>query len=214
MTTRRILAVSDIHGYGHLLKKLLEHAGYRPGEDRLYLLGDYVNKGPDSVGTLRYVETLCKQGATALLGNNELQWMQSREREIVPWHSFLHTLPLWAEDGPYIFVHAGVRPGVPMKQQQLEDLTDIDREVVVRTVMPDRTIVFGHSPTFRLGAEPGFVWQAHGKLGIDTGAGHGLCLSLVDLNAGIVYASHTHEEAEVRKYAIPLTEGGKRYVGN
>ena len=43
-TNKRILAISDIHGNGHLLKELLERAKYSPTEDQLVLLGDYIKK--------------------------------------------------------------------------------------------------------------------------------------------------------------------------
>ena len=52
---RRIIAVSDIHGHLSLLKALLEKIRYKPGDDLLFLVGDTVEKGPDSLGTLRYV---------------------------------------------------------------------------------------------------------------------------------------------------------------
>jgi len=47
---KRIFAISDIHGYGHLLIDLLDKSNFSIEEDRLFLLGDYVNKGPDSIG--------------------------------------------------------------------------------------------------------------------------------------------------------------------
>ena len=49
---RRIIAVSDIHGHLSLLKALLEKIRYKPGDDLLFLVGDTVEKGPDSLGTL------------------------------------------------------------------------------------------------------------------------------------------------------------------
>ena len=59
---RRIIAVSDIHGHLSLLKALLEKIRYKPGDDLLFLVGDTVEKGPDSLGTLRYVMKLCEEG--------------------------------------------------------------------------------------------------------------------------------------------------------
>ena len=57
---RRILAVSDIHGNLPWFKGLLEKVAFGP-EDILVLLGDYVEKGPESLATLRYVMELAKQ---------------------------------------------------------------------------------------------------------------------------------------------------------
>ena len=72
---QRILVASDIHGHRDALIKLLSEAVYNAETDQLVLLGDYVNNGPDSVGTLRLVQKLVNKGAIALVGNHELRWL-------------------------------------------------------------------------------------------------------------------------------------------
>lgn len=67
----RILAISDIHGHRALLENVLRQASYKPGKDRLFLLGDYIDRGPDSLGTLEMVKELVEGGAVALRGNHE-----------------------------------------------------------------------------------------------------------------------------------------------
>ena len=57
---RRVLAVSDIHGSLEFFKGLLDAAGYA-GDDILVLVGDLVEKGPDSLGVLRYVMELSRR---------------------------------------------------------------------------------------------------------------------------------------------------------
>jgi len=187
----RLFAVSDIHGYGRLLEWLLEWADYRPRQDRLYLLGDYVNKGPDSAGTLDIVARLCAAGAVALQGNNERKWLHqvpgaavADEAAAARYRRFIAGLPLWAEYGPYLFVHAGLRPGVPLSAQTPEDLTEIREPFHGSPGLHGRIVVFGHTSTFRFGLPPDALWQSDGKLGIDTGAGHGHYLSLVELSEG------------------------------
>ncbi|WP_433743671.1 metallophosphoesterase [Paenibacillus amylolyticus] len=184
----RLLAVSDIHGHGDLLKKLLIASDYHPEKDRLVLLGDYVNKGPDSWGTLELIRDLTQQGAIALQGNNERKWMNSMPS--VPtglfdqgehYREFLYRLPLYFRSDPYLFVHAGLRPGVPLNQQTPQDLTEIRDLFWESPAHPNYTIVFGHTSTFRFHVPPWELWMGEGKLGIDTGAGHGYYLSLVDL---------------------------------
>ena len=54
---RRVLVISDIHGSLPLFLGLLDRAGYGP-DDILILLGDLVEKGPDSLAVLRYVMEL------------------------------------------------------------------------------------------------------------------------------------------------------------
>ena len=66
---KRILVTSDIHGHLSYLKKVLEKAHFSD-EDILIIIGDIIEKGPESLKTLRYVMELCKRGnVIALLGN-------------------------------------------------------------------------------------------------------------------------------------------------
>ena len=59
---RRLIAVSDIHGHLTLLRALLEKVHYIPGGDLLFLVGDLVEKGPENLAVLRYVQDLCAHG--------------------------------------------------------------------------------------------------------------------------------------------------------
>lgn len=54
----RILAISDIHGELALFEELLLKASYNPEEDQLFLLGDYIDRGPASSGVLNLVSEL------------------------------------------------------------------------------------------------------------------------------------------------------------
>ena len=66
---RRVLAVSDIHGQLSYLKGVLAAARFST-EDILILLGDLVEKGPDSLGTLRYVLELRKTHTVYAVSGN------------------------------------------------------------------------------------------------------------------------------------------------
>ena len=123
-------------------------------------------------------------------GYNEHFWLvqpdlSPEEEQVLP---FLRSLPLWAEADDYLFVHAGVRPGVPMAQQAARDLLEIRQEFHAHPNPHAKTVVFGHTAAHDLGGEPGRVWVRPGKIGIDTGAGHGITLSLVDLSQRLVHA--------------------------
>ena len=68
-TNGRLLAVSDVHGNLPWLKGLLDKVGFTP-DDALVLVGDLVEKGPDSLATLRYVMELARTHTVhALCGN-------------------------------------------------------------------------------------------------------------------------------------------------
>lgn len=68
---KRTLAISDIHGELEMFEQLLQAAQYDPGNDQLILLGDYVDRGPDSKGVLERVIELKKLGAIVLRGNHD-----------------------------------------------------------------------------------------------------------------------------------------------
>ncbi|MFD1452641.1 metallophosphoesterase [Oceanobacillus sojae] len=197
---KRILAISDVHGNGHLLTKLLQAVNYSPDIDQLIMLGDYINKGPDSIGTLQSIESLCKEGAIALAGNNELKWLNSENSETASWKPFLKSLPFYKEISPFIFVHAGIKKSLPLYKQRIEDLTGINTPSF--ECFPDRIVVFGHTPTFRLASSTGQVWLKKGMVGIDTGAGHGSNLSLVDLTNWLSYFVRINNSEEVNSYPL------------
>ncbi|MCY7304560.1 MAG: symmetrical bis(5'-nucleosyl)-tetraphosphatase [Rhodoferax sp.] len=63
--------IGDVHRCDEALQRLLEHVDFSPRRDSLVLLGDLVNRGPDSLAVLRRLVAL---GASArcLLGNHDL----------------------------------------------------------------------------------------------------------------------------------------------
>ncbi len=71
----RVLAVGDIHGMYEKLIKLMEKIRFLPDEDLLIFLGDYIDRGPDSVKCLQYVYGLQQQypdSVVCLMGNHEV----------------------------------------------------------------------------------------------------------------------------------------------
>ncbi|GEM_PF-3832200 len=175
---------------------LLRMAGYRPERDRLVLLGDYVDAGdPATWDALAYVRRLVQHGAAALAGNQELKLLAlcggggaastacrnglpEPEAWVRPW---LHNLPLYLDTQHYLFVHAGIRPGIALDRQSAADLTEIRGPFHHAPHGLNRTVVFGHTPTFKLGCPGGEPWLADRRIGIDTGAKHGCRLTLLEL---------------------------------
>lgn len=83
---------------------------------------------------------------------------------IPPEHvEFLRGLPVMAYSRHMVFVHAGVRPGIPLEEQSMEDLTTIRSGFVDGTHRFDRWIVHGHTRV-------DFPRPVGKRLGIDTGA--------------------------------------------
>ncbi len=91
----RILVISDIHGSLELLKRLLHKVGFCE-RDFLVLLGDYIEKGPENLKTLRYVMELSKKpNVCALTGNCDTIWEDVRYER---YHENLLRYMLWRKE--------------------------------------------------------------------------------------------------------------------
>ncbi|OUM06634.1 bis(5'-nucleosyl)-tetraphosphatase (symmetrical) [Pseudomonas syringae] len=66
-----VYAVGDLQGCLEPLKCLLEHVHFDPDQDRLWLVGDLVNRGPQSLETLRYLYNI-RESLVCVLGNHDL----------------------------------------------------------------------------------------------------------------------------------------------
>lgn len=86
---------------------------------------------------------------------------------------FTSLLPYYEMD-QYIFVHGGVRPGVPLEHQSIDDLLWIRYEFIGSPLNFGKKVVFGHTPF----AVP---YIDEYKIGIDTGAVFGGKLTCVEL---------------------------------
>jgi serine/threonine protein phosphatase 1 len=87
---------------------------------------------------------------------------------------FFLSLSLYYETEDYIFVHAGLRDGIPLDAQSEEDLLWIREEFIYSAFDWNKRIIFGHTAL-----ETPFVTP--GKIGIDTGAVYGNKLTAVEL---------------------------------
>lgn len=118
--------VGDIHGSRRTLDDLLKKIHFQEGKDRLFSVGDLVNRGPDSLEVLRFFSSTT--GAEAVLGNHDLHLLARaagirRHRpedrfdellaapdagDLLRW---LARRPLLLRLGKDLIVHAGVLPG-------------------------------------------------------------------------------------------------------
>jgi bis(5'-nucleosyl)-tetraphosphatase (symmetrical) len=118
--------IGDIQGCCDALDRLLAHIGFSPSRDHLHVVGDLVNRGPQSLQTLRRLRAL-EGAATCLLGNHDLHLLavahgvrkahrsdtlddilDAPDRDA--WIDWLRRRPLAGQDEGWLMVHAGVVP--------------------------------------------------------------------------------------------------------
>lgn len=69
-----IYAIGDIQGCYRPLRKLLDSVNFSPTQDELWCVGDLINRGPESLDTLRFLRDL-GPAVTAVLGNHDLHFL-------------------------------------------------------------------------------------------------------------------------------------------
>ena len=75
----RMFAIGDVHGCSIALRRLDAELGFRPS-DTVIMLGDYVDRGPDSKGVLDYLiglQSRCQ--LVSLRGNHEIMMLRARD---------------------------------------------------------------------------------------------------------------------------------------
>ena len=89
----RLFAIGDIQGCAAAFDALLRKIAFRPSRDRLWLVGDLVNRGPDSLAVLRRVMGLGRS-VTCVLGNHDLHLLATvaGRRELSPADTFRDVL--------------------------------------------------------------------------------------------------------------------------
>lgn len=106
---------------------------------------------------------------------------------------FLQHLSLLHREGGYAFVHAGIRPGVPLDAQARDDLLRMRQPFLYSDMNFGAVVVHGHTPV----KHPVI---RHNRIAIDTGAVFGsvlTCLVLEDDRLGFLTAEHLHEPVSI-----------------
>ena len=189
----RTLVVGDLHGCYDELMALLDAARFG-AEDRVVCVGDLVTKGEKSREVLELFMTDAR--FTSVMGNHDrallAYWRGEVEKKSLKgaqkrcakelkdrreeYATFLATLPAYLDLGTHVVVHAGLRPGVALEEQSIEDLTELrtlggdpagrEGEQWYKVYDGDKFALFGHWPA---------KWPRRGPraLGLDTGCVYG-----------------------------------------
>ncbi|HYP54526.1 MAG TPA: metallophosphoesterase [Pyrinomonadaceae bacterium] len=202
LTRGRTLVVGDIHGCYDELVALLERAALTE-DDRVVSVGDLIVKGEKNRDVLELF--IGDARFSAVLGNHDRAVLRHWRGEGVTlkpaqarcadeladgrprYEDYLASLPLTIDLGGFLVVHAGVRPGVALAEQSVEDLTEL------RTLGGDRTsrdgvpwyavyegaqtVLFGHWPMSPPRRGPRAV-------GLDTGCVYGYRLTAYVVESG------------------------------
>ena len=220
MTTHRRIIIGDVHGHYDTLVALIESIA-PDASDRVYFLGDLIDRGPKSA---QVVDFVIENQYTCLLGNHEEMlldvvgngkvsvdfyqgWLysggsatvSSYDSKIPQEHiDWMKNLPLYLDLGDIWLVHAGISPQIPLSQQTSEQLCWIREEFhrIPEPYFPDKLIITGHTITFTLpGIQPGQIALGNGWLGIETGAYHHNSgwLTALDVTYKKVYQANTKD---------------------
>ena len=158
-------AIGDIQGCYDELRRLLDKVGFDPTKDKLWCVGDLVNRGPDSLPVLRWIKALGER-AIVVLGNHDLHLLaaafagaplgrkdtlnavlEAPDRdELLHW---LRNRPLLhhAEKKGFTLLHAGLPP-----QRDLNQAKTCARELEALLQGPDHVEflqqMYGNEPAY------------------------------------------------------------------
>lgn len=143
-----IYLIGDLQGCCDAFERLLAEVGYSPSRDQLYLLGDLVNRGPESLRTLERIASF-GASAQAVLGNHDLHLLAVAGQARKPgkhdtlaaildapqrehWLHWLRHQHMALYAHGWLMVHAGVLP-----QWSLAQTLDLAKEVQALLQGPD-----------------------------------------------------------------------------
>lgn len=171
----RQFAISDIHGCVNTFKKLVLDEIKLSKTDTLYLLGDYINKGPDSKGVIDFIFELKSGGFDlhCLRGNHEqylidglmysweeiaflnrggLETLESFDAKTIQhipekYLNFIQALPYYIELENYLLIHAGLNFDLADPFKDDFSMLNIRKMEVDLAKIGEKKIIHGHVPT-------------------------------------------------------------------
>ncbi len=209
--TGRLLAIGDIHGCYLEFCEVLDCLAPDLAQDHLVILGDLIDRGPDSYEVVQKVRQLqVRYGpdhVIVLRGNHEQMALEyfagagdwwnfngneftraSYEKHGAAIQSdldYFAQLPLTYEKDGFFFVHAGLNPHKSLEKQEESDLLWIREAFYNSRKHWPFTVVFGHTPTYMLNRQNVPVSRP-GWIALDTGCVYGGSLTGIELQNGVM----------------------------
>lgn len=154
-------AISDIHGCVRTFRQALDHINLA-ANDELFLLGDYIDRGPDSQGVIDLILELQRNGqaVVCLAGNHEemlldfyhqrrglYEWQPEATEKAAVW-TFLESLPSYHETPGYLLIHAGLNflHADPLADEYAMRWERKWYRHINYDWLGDRIIIHGHTP--------------------------------------------------------------------
>ena len=184
----RLIGISDIHGELEKLCRVLEKVNPQK-DDTIVFMGDYIDRGAKSKEVVQKIidmENICN--CVYLIGSHEyallhadtddyyhyLFWNYGGVQTVESYGSFdnilkvhgdfFRSLKFYYINGRYLFVHAGLRDGIPIESQNEVDMVYIRREFYEKPHHFPYKIIFGHTEFDK-------PLVQNDKICIDTGCG-------------------------------------------
>ncbi len=212
----RTIFIGDVHGCLEELKLMIKYLKLKR-EDRVILLGDLINRGPDPAGVVEFV---CENQFECILGNHEYEYLHEYKEnpvykelhlQLKKYHNWLKALPYWIEGKNFLAVHAGLQPDTSLEETPIRSL------LFIRTWNPDaiasdkgipwyefycgeKLVIYGHW------AKKGLTIRKK-TLGLDSGCVYGKFLS-----AFILEESKIVQIPAIKQHYIPPSLRKKQFL--
>lgn len=177
---RVVVHIGDYIDRGYQSRQTIDYllGSPLPGFDMIHLLGNHERTLLEFLDDIAVGPTWLRYGGRETLFSYGIEWdrgLAEGEECLLriqhdlsralpePHRVFFSSLPLTHQEGDYLFVHAGVRPGVPLERQAPDDLVWIRDEFLNSTADHGKVVVHGHSISEQPVLRPN-------RIGIDTGA--------------------------------------------
>jgi len=127
------IIIGDIHGCLTEFDEILKLADHKSPNVRIICVGDFIDRGPDSLGVVRRAKELKLEGVRANHEDRLFKWLDNKKSRYQNCYSqfneddinYLKSLPYYIKLDDLLIVHAGIKPNISLEQQKRDDLINL-----------------------------------------------------------------------------------------